>query len=326
MTPAPTTAVAADLLIEAVISRVDDLALGVLAFELTAADGTTLSPRSPDARIDVYLAEELVRQYSLCGDHLDPRSYQIAVLRDERGRVGSLFMHDCVEVGRPLRISSPRNHFPLRTAPSFAFVAGGIGITPILPMLRFASAQGATWRLFYGGRNRASMAFALGLAASSSNVEFYPEDEVGLMPLAQIVDLAVEAASDIYCCGPPALLEAIERSCDERGWIEHFFVERFSPTSPPGAYAPEVAFGVTLTRSKVDITIQPGETILGRLLDAGVDVSFSCEEGTCGSCETRIISGTVVHRDSVLSNQEKACGDKIMIYVSRGIDQLELDI
>jgi ferredoxin-NADP reductase len=311
-----------------VLARITQMRLeaeGVLSLTLRPAAGEPLPAWTPGAHIDLHLAPGLVRQYSLCGDPSERDAYRVAVLREPAGRGGSARVHDVLRVGDAIEISEPRNHFELVDAPGYVFVAGGIGITPILPMLAEVKRRGQPWRLFYGGRRRASMAFADELDGA---VGLLPEDEHGLLPLAAIVAEAHAAGAALYCCGPGALLDAIEAECERAGCLDRLRVERFSPADR-GKLPDEAdrAFTVVLARSGTEFVVAAGQSVLHRLLDEGVDVGFSCEEGTCGSCETRVVAGRPCHRDSVLTAAEQAAGDRMMICVSRSLDaRLVLDL
>ena len=208
-----------------VVDRRESAADGVVVLDLRDPTGCDLPPWSPGAHIDLVPAAGVVRQYSLCGDPADRTVWRIAVLREPAGRGGSQAVHDKLHAGDLVEVDGPRNHFPLVAAARYLFVAGGIGITPLLPMIAAAEAAGAEWRLHYGGRTSSSMAFGEQLrAAYGSKVFFHPQDETGLLDLDAI--LAGEPAdTPVYCCGPEPLLTAIERRCAGRP----LHVERFAP-------------------------------------------------------------------------------------------------
>lgn len=287
---------------------------GVASFVLAGDD---LPAWEPGAHVDVEIRPGLLRQYSLCGDPAARDRWRIAVLREDPGRGGSVHLHDRVQVGDALRVGEPRNNFPLVPAPRYRFVAGGIGITPLLPMLREAEHRGAEWDLFYGGRRRSRMAFLNELAEYGPRVRILPEDEHGLLPLAEI------AAADalVYCCGPGPLLDAVQRFCPP----ERLRVERFQPREI--AAAPARGFEVVASASGRTVRVGPGQSVLDALGRAGLAMPSSCREGTCGSCETTVLDGEVDHRDSVLSEQERAAGKTMMVCVSRArSDRLVLDV
>ncbi|MBH0781030.1 oxidoreductase [Nocardia sp. NEAU-351] len=287
---------------------------GVVTVRLADIDGGDVPSWEPGAHIDLVLGPGLVRQYSLCGDPADADAVTIAVLREDSGRGGSVFVHDELREGAILEIGGPRNHFALVEAPSYLFIAGGIGITPLLPMVRGVERLGAPWRLVYGGRRRSGMAFAEELVrAFPDSVEIHPQDEAGLLDIAGAFD-ATDAGVAVYCCGPEPLLSAVEELGRERGIDVH--VERFAPKAT-GERVVDRAFEVELGRTGTTLSVGASESIVDALRRTGVSVEFSCLEGTCGTCEVAVLAGAPDHRDSVLTEQERAAGDAMMICVSR---------
>ncbi|MFC9840398.1 PDR/VanB family oxidoreductase [Rhodococcus sp. NPDC127530] len=293
----------------------DTLADGVVQLTLVDHEGAAAPAWTPGSHIDLILDDTTTRQYSLCGDPGDTTSLTVAVLREADGRGGSIRVHDKLESGDLVAVGGPRNHFALVDADSYLFVAGGIGITPLLPMAREVDAKGTPWRLLYGGRTRASMAFAEELAAGHPDrVLIRPQDEHGHLDLATALD-EVEPGTVVYCCGPEPLLQAIESACRERPHVT-LHVERFAPKELP-AIGDNGAFEVELGRSGRTVQVAADETVLDAVLREGVDADFSCREGTCGTCEVAVLGGTPDHRDSVLSEDEQAENDAMMICVSR---------
>lgn len=295
---------------ELVVDRRESAADGVLALTLRHPLGEQLPAWEPGAHIDVVLGPELERQYSLCGDPADRSAWRIAVLREPDGRGGSAYVHGQLGLGDKVRVRGPRNHFALKPAPRYRFVAGGIGITPILPMLAAAEAAGAEWTLLYGGRTRDSMAFTEELGQYGDRVTFAPQDETGLLDLDSEVGRLAEGTL-VYCCGPGALLDAVEAVCP--GGALH--VERFAPKDRQGGDDSE--FEVVLQRSGRTLTVPVEVSVLDTVRGAGVEVLFSCTEGTCGTCETDVLEGTPDHRDSVLSDEEREAGETMLICASR---------
>jgi ferredoxin-NADP reductase len=279
-----------------------------------AADGVVvltlrgdLPPWEPGAHVDL-VTPEGPRQYSLCGDPADEGVWRIGVLREPDGRGGSAFVHDELLPGATVRVRGPRNHFPLLPSPSYLFIAGGIGITPLLPMI---DAAGADWRLVYGGRTRTSMAF-LDALQPDPRVTVAPQDETGLLDLDALLG-EPRADTLVYCCGPEPLLAAVEERC--ASWpAGSLRVERFGPKPVAGA---STSFEVELTQSGVTLTVPADRSILDVVEEAGVTVLSSCSEGTCGTCETAVLDGEIDHRDSVLTTDEQSEGDCMMICVSR---------
>ena len=293
----------------------DPLADGVVALRLADAAGGRVPTWEPGSHIDLVLDTLMARQYSLCGDPADLSSLTVAVLREASGRGGSIHVHDKLEIGDVIEIGGPRNHFSLVEAESYLFVAGGIGITPLLPMLRAAQARGSNWKLLYGGRTRASMAFADELVEEfEENVSLRPQDEYGFLDLASALDAAAPGAA-VYCCGPEPLLQAIEGACRERDHV-NLHIERFAPKQIEEG-AVDGAFDVELARSGRTIGVGAEESMIDALQRNGVVVDFSCREGTCGTCEVAVLGGKPDHRDSILTEDEQEAGDAMMICVSR---------
>lgn len=320
---APEEGAAVSGTVEMTVVAKRELAAEVVEIELSPP-GREAAPRwEPGAHVDLHLPDGMVRQYSLCGSPDATASLRVAVLREGKGRGGSLHLHDKVEVGDVLAVGGPRNNFPLEPAPRYLFVAGGIGITPIVPMIEAAAAAGADWSLLYGGRTRRSMAF-LGRLEGSSQVTVVPEDERGLLDLAAALDRP-SVGTLIYCCGPEPLLKAIEQRSAH--WPEGaLHLERFKPRDdlPVG---PGRAFDVVLRRSEMTLRVESGRSILETLAEAGVEVPSSCESGTCGTCETAVLAGDPEHRDSVLTPADRRRGDCMMICCSRSRgERLVLDV
>ncbi|HLU28253.1 ferredoxin-NADP reductase [Actinomadura hallensis] len=311
----------------------DDVRMTVAAKELLTSDIVQLTlvadrevPEwEPGAHIDLVLGDGLVRQYSLCGDPADRGRLQVAVLREPGGRGGSRHVHDVLAVGDEVGVRGPRNNFPLEPAPGYLFVAGGVGITPLVPMIEAVHARGVPWRLLYGGRTRSSMAFADRLTElDPAAVQLRPQDEFGLLDLDSALD-AVPADTAVYCCGPEPLLRAMEQAVAERPPLR-LRLERFTPVEPdPDAV--DTAFEVELHRSGRVIQVAADATLLDALTEAGVDIDFSCREGTCGTCETDVLDGVPDHRDSLLTDEEKAANDVMFPCVSRCLSRrLVLDL
>jgi ferredoxin-NADP reductase len=212
----------------------------------------------------------------------------------------------------------------LESSPRYLFIAGGIGITPILPMLASADAAGAEWTLLYGGRTRSSMAFTGEVTRYGHAVLLRPEDEFGLLDLASFIGTPT-ADTKIYCCGPEPLLRAVEKLCDRLG-DDVLRTERFT-ACPEVPAAADSAFVVELRRSGLTLSVPGSQSILAAVRDAGVDVLSSCEDGICGTCITSVVDGEVIHRDSVLSRAERDSGKIMALCVSRAAGpKLALDL
>ncbi|MFI6403083.1 PDR/VanB family oxidoreductase [Streptomyces sp. NPDC050548] len=279
------------------VAAKETVAEGVVQLRL---EGRDLPGWEPGAHIDLVLPSGLVRQYSLCGDPADTSSYTVATRLVEDGRGGSREVHEQVRVGTELEVRGPRNRFPLVAAPTYVFVAGGIGITPILSMLR-ALPEGADWRLLYAGRTRESMPFL-------AEIEEFGAERVTVV--AGLPDLDRELANVpegavVYCCGPEGLMAAVEvRFPDVR-------LERFAPrTSSMGE-----AFELELRRSGRTLTVPADSTVLAAVRAELPNTLYSCEQGFCGTCQQRVLEGEVEHRDELLTDAERA--DSMLICVSR---------
>ena len=300
------------------------IAEGVVSLELVALDGAPLPSWDAGAHVDLMIDGVATRQYSLCGDPGDLTSYRLGVLLDPAGRGSSLHVHTSLAEGDQVTIRGPRNNFALVESPSYLFIAGGIGITPILPMIRVAESRRADWRLVYGGRRRASMAFVQELAGFGERVQLAPQDEVGMLDLEGLLGRPLDHTL-VYCCGPEPLLAAVEASCAT--WPAHsLHVERFNakPLTEP---ARDGAFEVVLEKSGRTLSVPAEKSILEVVRDAGVGVLSSCEEGTCGTCETAVLAGEPDHRDSLLDEDERAENTCMMICVSRALsERLVLDL
>lgn len=306
------------------IARVETVAQDIVELTLAAADDSALPAWQAGAHIDIAVGEGLVRQYSLTGT--DSAAYKIAILREANGRGGSIAAHG-LKAGDVIGASLPRNHFALDAAPSYIFVAGGIGITPIVAMITAAESQGASWTLAYGGRSAQSMAYAAELVAQyGDKVVLYPQDHVGHLPLAQIF-AAKSADTLVYCCGPEPLLAAVEAQAATWPRPEDLHLERFTAKEIEVPADGERAFEVVLAQSGLTLHVPVDRTVLEVLEEAGIDVMVSCCSGTCGTCETAVIDGIPDHRDSVLTKAEQAAGKTMLVCVSRALsDRLTLDL
>ena len=290
----------------------------VVSIVLGRDDQTDLPPFSPGAHIDLILRPDLIRQYSLCGEPADTEEWTIAVLLEPESRGGSTYVHTVLRPGMTVSATGPRNNFPLVDAEQYLFIVGGIGITPILPMVREVERQGNNWAMLYGGRRRASMAFLGELSQYGSHVAITPQDEYGLLDLKTAIG-ALPNQAVVYCCGPEPLIAAVEDTCAELRRAEprvERFTARAKPIGDDDAEHNE-PFEVVLCKSGKRVTIPADKTIIAVLEDAGIYVPTSCEEGFCGTCETEIISGTPDHRDEYLTDQERATNKTMMVCVGR---------
>ena len=293
-------------------------AASILGFELVPMPPAAALPAfTAGAHVDLHLPGGLVRSYSLLNDPRETHRYCIGVNLDAKSRGGSRYMHEGLHAGSVLTISAPRNHFPLdESSPFNVFIAGGIGITPMLSMIARSNALGTPWRLHYAARTREYAAF-LGLTesmkASDGDVRLNFDQEPGgqMLDLAAVV-AAMPEGSHVYCCGPLPMLHSFEAATaglpPHRAHREYF--------AAPEASAPAGGFTVELARSGRQIEIQAGQSILDALIAQGVDVPYSCGQGVCGTCEVRVLEGTADHRDFVMSPAEQEANDRLMICCS----------
>ena len=287
----------------------------VVQLTLAAPDGTKLPAWHAGAHIDLHLPSGRTRQYSLCGDPRQEREYRIAVRLIPAGGGGSLEVHG-LEMGQTVEISEPRNAFmmPLPGSASRAeklrFLAGGIGITPILPMVRLAERVGVPWSLCYAGRHRDSLPFLDELLAFGDKVRVRTDDEHGLPTAAELLD-RVDGRTAVYACGPPPMLEAIRRSIPLDSGVE-LHVERFSPLPVVDG----TPFELELARSEEVVEVGGNQSALAALRAARPNVSYSCQQGFCGTCVQRVLAGEVEHRDHTLTDRQRELGH-MLVCVSR---------
>ncbi|WP_408016093.1 PDR/VanB family oxidoreductase [Rhodococcus artemisiae] len=293
---------------------------GVVSLALASPDGGPLPTWIPGAHLDVFLPSGLQRQYSLCGDPADRSRYRIAVRRVGDG-VGSAEIHDAVHERSTLRVRGPRNAFPLADAPSYLFVAAGIGITPILPMIRSVAGAGTPWTLLYLGRSRDTMPFLDELSTlPGGDVLIRPGDEVGISPIADILGHARPNGA-IYLCGPSPLIKDAYLLAPLVAPTCSLHTERFSPPPVVGGEP----FVLRLARTGTTVEVAADETALSALRRAVPSATYSCRQGFCGSCRVRVVSGDVDHRDTRLLDEERA--ESMLPCVSRAAGStLEIDL
>jgi tetrachlorobenzoquinone reductase len=304
------------------------LAEGVLGLDLAAFDpartaNVELPAWTPGAHLTLHLGNGISRDYSLCGDPADRTRYTVAVQRDAASRGGSGYVHERLRVGEIIDVDGPENNFALEDASSYVLVAGGIGITPIRAMARELAGRGASWRLLYCGRAKDRMAFAAELAAQHrQNVTVHVDEEAGKPADLAAYLAAAPADALVYCCGPEPLLDGVATALNDSKRLR---IERFRAAAAAVAHGDEAAFEVVCSAGR--FTVEPATSILRTLIDAGLDIPFSCEEGICGTCETNVLSGQPDHRDFLLSDEEKATGKTMLLCVSRcRTSELVLDL
>ncbi|WP_396333516.1 PDR/VanB family oxidoreductase [Burkholderia anthina] len=304
---------------------------GILGIELRSADGSPLPAFEPGAHIDVHLTNEITRQYSLCSDPADTSKYCLGVGRSSTSRGGSAYIHDTLRVGEWLTIGEPRSLFGLSaSAKRHRFIAGGIGITPILSMIRSCLRHALPWELHYCVRSRSHAAWLSELRAFGGEVHLYADDED---PAAIPRDVGVmmnglHRDEHVYCCGPAGLMDAVaahgQRTAIAPDTL-HF--ERFTAPAMGADPRDDGSFAVVLARQGLRCVVGPDESILDCLARHGVRAAHSCREGLCRSCEVTLLSGEADHRDYVLSDDEQKANRSLMICVSRARSaELVLDL
>lgn len=310
--PPDTRALARDIL----VTEAGNEAESVLGLVLEATDGTSLPGWSAGAHVDLILPSGDSRRYSLCGSPGEAGRYRLAVLREDEGRGGSIWLHANARAGTTLRLHGPRNHFRLdEDAPAHMLVAGGIGITPILAMADRLRALGRSYTVHYCGRSRPHMAFLDRLARDHGKaLHLHVGDEGARLAPASLFAEAPDGAQ-ICACGPPRLLDALEAAAPARPDVT-LTIEHFTP-KPALDPTQERAFTLELADSGITLEVPAEKTILQVLRAAGIDVGSDCEEGLCGSCEMTLVAGEVDHRDRVLSRTERAGGSRIITCCSR---------
>ena len=292
----------------------------VLSITLVRPDGGELPEWTLGSHIDLILPPDIIRQYSLCSDPANRTEYQVAVLKEPQSSGGSRYIHETMRPGDLVEVAGPRNNFPLIDAPHYLIIAGGIGVTPLLPMTFALAERGADWHLLYGGRRRASMAFLDRLSKLDGDVVIRPEDQFGLLDLKGAIEDTPEDTA-VYCCGPEVLIAAVEAQCEASGRPAPH-VERFK--ARPGLLAEQAAeasgntaFDVILARSGKRFTIPPDKSIIQVLKENRVFVPTSCTEGYCGVCETEVLEGIPDHRDDYLTPEKRASNKTMMVCCGR---------
>ncbi len=294
----------------------------ITSYDLRPPEAGELPAFTAGAHIDLTLPNGLIRSYSLINPQAERHRYMIAVQKDRASRGGSKWVHENFRPGDVLTVNGPRNNFALNeAAPKSIFIAGGIGITPIMSMTERLSTLGRDWELIYCARKRSEAAF---VDALKGNVRFNFDEEPGgkMLDLAAVVRAAPPGAH-LYCCGPLPMLSAFEAVTADLP-RERVHVEYFTAKEPPAVTG---GFKVVLAKSGREFVVPPGKTILDTLLDAGLDIPYSCMEGVCGTCETKVVEGTPDHRDLILTEDEHATGKIMMICCSGSkSEKLVLDL
>lgn len=301
------------------VLRKTPLAQDIVALELARADGGALPAFSAGAHVDLHLPGGLVRQYSLCNDEREAGRYRIAVLREPASRGGSAAVHEAVAEGALLRISAPRNHFPLQRASRTLLLAGGIGITPLLAMAQRLAAIEADFALHYCTRTPARCAFADEIAAAPWAKRAHLHFDDG--PPDQRLDLAAllaqpEPDTHVYVCGPAGFIDHVLDTARAQGWPEAQLHKEYFGAAPQAASG-DGSFAVRIASSGLTCTVAPGQSVVQALAAQGVEIMVSCEQGVCGTCLTRVLEGECEHRDLYLTDEEKAAHDQFTPCCSR---------
>lgn len=298
---------------------------GTNTYEFQSVDGSVLPAYEPGAHIGIQLPNGIARDYSLTRPYLAGEGYLVGIKRDAASKGGSRYIHENLRVGQILEIEGPRNNFPLHAGDAPAvLIAGGIGVTPIWCMARHLIAAGRPFELHYAARTRDEAAFLKEMTMLGAQLHLHIDAEQGgkFLDVGAIVR-AAPANAHLYCCGPLPMLESFEKAMEglaaERKHVEYF--------SSPNAPAVEGGYTVVLARSGREVQIKAGITILETLRALGMKVPASCEQGVCGTCETKVLEGRPDHRDILLTPQEKASNKTMMICCSGSLDaRLVLDL
>lgn len=297
----------------------------VMSLELALPDGSALPEWQPGAHLEIVLPSGLVRHYSLCSDPRELQTYRLAVLRETGGRGGSEELHSQTRLGTKLTARGPLNHFKIEDgATHYLLIAGGIGITPILAMARQLMTAGKSTRLVYCGSSRQTMAFIDELRdIMGGSLALYPRDERGRADLLTEIKNA-PAGTAVYACGPERLLADLQNFTEDTLGADAFHAELFAAATPPArtgnaaeTAAADAPFEIELRQSGCTLTVPPDKTVLDVVLEVNPSFMSSCEEGFCGTCETKVLEGEVDHRDTILSQKERAKNDTMFICVSR---------
>ena len=290
----------------------------IISVEFRPADGAVFPEFTAGSHIDLHLPNGLVRSYSLSNSTKDQQRYVVGVLKDRASRGGSRCVHEQLRVGQKLQISAPRNNFPLHEDASHSvLVAGGIGVTPVLCMAQRLKDLGKSFEFLYFARSRKSAAFIADIEALGVSVTWHFDDEQGGPPnLTTLLGRRAKNVSEhYYACGPSVMLDNFEKTCASLGHTQAH-IERFSAVEAAASADAKASYTVELRSSGKTFEVTPDTTLHKQLIASGVFIPFSCEEGICGSCETRVLEGEVDHRDSILTPAERTANTVMMVCVS----------
>ena len=313
------------------VAKVQKEAEGVISITVIDPAGHELPEWKAGAHLEIHTPSGLIRQYSLCSSPSNLLEYRFSVLREEDGRGGSKELHDTDLANMQLEVTAPRNMFELGQHDRYVFIAGGIGVTPIRAMVEEVGPD-ADFTVVYGGRSLESMAFVEELIdLAGDKLTLVPQDTDGLIDLEAAL-AGADAGTGIYCCGPSALISAVEAAVAEHAPEAELHFERFTASEEAAAERAakavnDTSFELELRRSGVTKTVAADQTVLDAILKEKPDFDFSCEEGHCGSCFATVLEGTVDHRDEVLTDEEKETSDQMYVCVSRPTsEKLVLDV
>lgn len=300
---------------------------GVVVIELAAADEAALPPFEAGAHVDAHLETGLVRQYSLCGDPAESRSYRLGVLKDPASRGGSVKVHERWKEGTEVIIGAPRNLFPLaHGAQRTILMGGGIGITPMIAMAYSLHARGEPFELHYCGRARSRCAFVdeLESAAFADQVFTHFDDEVDS---ALDIDAVLGVGSPglhLYTCGPSGFMQWVIDAASRLGYAESNVHFEYFQVEVDGS---GTSFEVVAAASGKTVRVEEGQTIVEALGSIGIKIDVSCEQGVCGTCMCGVLEGEPDHRDVYFTDEEKQANDQILLCCSRARSKkLVLDI
>jgi len=296
----------------------------ILRVELTPLEGD-LPEFTAGAHIDLHLPGSVIRSYSLLNSQVDKQRYLIAVALEPQSRGGSRFIHEKLQVGDAIKISEPRNLFPLNeSAPSSVLFGGGIGVTPMLSMATRLNALKRSWKLHYCCRTRSAAGFLGDLEKYGQHIGLHFDDEqVGFLDFGAAI--SSNPGAHYYCCGPKQMMAAFQAAAEAQGVPhERIHIEYFQP---PADLEPQGGFEIELATSKRVIPVPVGKTILQALQEVGISTTSSCESGICGECQVKVLTGIPDHKDFVLSEAEQASNKVMMICCSGSkSDRLVLEL
>ncbi|WP_224816104.1 2Fe-2S iron-sulfur cluster-binding protein [Hasllibacter sp. MH4015] len=314
--------------LQMVISKVEEMADGVVKYEFQAPDGSALPEWNAGAHLDIVVAPEFLRQYSMSGNPADRHTYQIAVLREDAGRGGSKLLHRIFSEGRRIFVSKPINHFPLDPGATHSLLmGGGIGVTPMLAMAHELHAQGRSFDLHYSGRTRAAMGFLDDIATFpwADRVQLHVTDEDTRVDLGAVLS-RYQPGWHVYTCGADRYMGAVMEQAEASGFPEQArHLEYFSVPEQPDYENFE--FTIRLAKSGVEFAVPADKTAADVLIENGFPIDLKCSDGICGVCKCGIVSGDVEHRDFVLSKAQRE--DAIILCQSRAAEAggvIELDL